>query len=172
MRRREHFSPSGIKLRMVPKFLNPQKWSQAESRAEELLAYLQPSLLTVQNRYDVVCYLKRLITTRCQISCQVFEVGSVPFKTYLPHGDIDLAAFTNNNNCEALIYEIWDLLKTQEKRHDAHKFRVKQVRYIQAEVKILKFSVDNFVVDLSFNQLGGLCTLCFLEERKHTKNLK
>lgn len=32
------------------------------------------------------------------------------------------------------------------------------------QVKIIKCLVDNIVVDISFNQLGGLCTLCFLEE--------
>ena len=34
----------------------------------------------------------------------------------------------------------------------------------QAQVKLLKCLVDNIVVDISFNQLGGLCTLAFLEE--------
>lgn len=32
------------------------------------------------------------------------------------------------------------------------------------QVKLLKCLVDNIVVDISFNQLGGLCTLMFLEE--------
>lgn len=32
------------------------------------------------------------------------------------------------------------------------------------QVKIIKCLVENIVVDISFNQLGGLCTLCFLEE--------
>ena len=32
------------------------------------------------------------------------------------------------------------------------------------QVRLLKCLVDNIVVDISFNQLGGLCTLTFLEE--------
>ncbi|XP_023747772.1 uncharacterized protein LOC111895948 [Lactuca sativa] len=32
------------------------------------------------------------------------------------------------------------------------------------QVKIIKCLVENIMVDISFNQLGGLCTLCFLEE--------
>ena len=32
------------------------------------------------------------------------------------------------------------------------------------QVKIIKCLVENIVVDISFDQLGGLCTLCFLEE--------
>lgn len=31
------------------------------------------------------------------------------------------------------------------------------------QVKLVKCLVQNIVVDISFNQLGGLCTLCFLE---------
>ncbi|PRQ48554.1 hypothetical protein RchiOBHm_Chr2g0112011 [Rosa chinensis] len=31
-------------------------------------------------------------------------------------------------------------------------------------VKLVKCLVQNIVVDISFNQLGGLCTLCFLEQ--------
>ena len=32
------------------------------------------------------------------------------------------------------------------------------------QVKLVKCLVENVVVDISFNQIGGLCTLCFLEE--------
>ena len=32
------------------------------------------------------------------------------------------------------------------------------------QVKLVKCIVQNIVVDISFNQLGGLCTLCFLEK--------
>uniref|UniRef100_A0A2P2M8I0 Uncharacterized protein MANES_01G247200 n=2 Tax=Rhizophora mucronata TaxID=61149 RepID=A0A2P2M8I0_RHIMU len=55
------------------------------------------------------------------------------------------------------------MLENEEKDENAA-FRVKEVQYIQAEVKIIKCLVENIVVDISFNQLGGLCTLCFLEE--------
>ncbi|XP_058075306.1 uncharacterized protein LOC131223814 isoform X2 [Magnolia sinica] len=33
-----------------------------------------------------------------------------------------------------------------------------------SEVKLVKCLVQNIVVDISFNQLGGLCALCFLEQ--------
>lgn len=36
--------------------------------------------------------------------------------------------------------------------------------FVYLQVKIIKCLVENIVVDISFNQLGGLCTLCFLEE--------
>ncbi|XP_077216004.1 uncharacterized protein LOC143850665 [Tasmannia lanceolata] len=39
-----------------------------------------------------------------------------------------------------------------------------------AEVKIIKCLVENILVDISFNQLGGFCTLCFLEKVDHLIN--
>ncbi|XLR32467.1 hypothetical protein S83_060367 [Arachis hypogaea] len=157
-----YFSPNGVRVGFTPKLFEYQRWLLVERRAAELLLYLRPNLDTQQRRYDIISYLQRLITTHCSTCCQVFQVGSVPLKTYLPDGDIDLAAFTNNN-CETLINEVRDLLHAQEKILDAQ-FRVQHVQYIQAEVKIVKFIVENFVVDISFNQLSGLCTLCFLDE--------
>lgn len=35
---------------------------------------------------------------------------------------------------------------------------------VRLQVKLLKCLVDNIVVDISFNQMGGLVTLNFLEE--------
>ncbi|KAG7990572.1 hypothetical protein I3843_02G031700 [Carya illinoinensis] len=37
-------------------------------------------------------------------------------------------------------------------------------------VKIIKCLVENILADISFDQLGGLCTLCFLEEVDHLIN--
>ncbi|XP_061358245.1 uncharacterized protein LOC133302483 [Gastrolobium bilobum] len=95
---------------------------------------------------------------------QLFVVGSVPLKTYLPDGDIDLTAFGDNQILtDSLVQEIVHILEREEKNEDAE-FLVKEVQYIPAEVKIIKCLVENIVVDISFNQLGALCTLCFLEE--------
>ncbi|KAL5698595.1 hypothetical protein ACHQM5_029613 [Ranunculus cassubicifolius] len=41
---------------------------------------------------------------------------------------------------------------------------------VYLQVKLVKCLVENIVVDISFNQLGGLCTLCFLEEVDHLIN--
>lgn len=65
---------------------------------------------------------------------QVCTFGSVPLKTYLPDGDIDLTAFSQNQNLK----DTWanlvkDILQREEKNENAE-FRVKEVQYIQAEV--------------------------------------
>lgn len=66
---------------------------------------------------------------------QVFTFGSVPLKTYLPDGDIDLTAFSNSANLkDSWASEVRDMLEIEEKNENAE-FHVKEVQYIQAEVR-------------------------------------
>ncbi|GJU70151.1 retrotransposon protein, putative, ty1-copia subclass [Tanacetum coccineum] len=67
---------------------------------------------------------------------EVFTFGSVPLKTYLPNGDIDLSAFSNNPSLKDLwANEVVNLLETEEKNEN-EEFHVKEVQYIQAEVHL------------------------------------
>ncbi|KAI3693988.1 hypothetical protein L1987_76945 [Smallanthus sonchifolius] len=162
--------PSGLLSNASPLIdrLDSERWLKAEERTAELITCIQPNQPSDERRNAVADYVQRLIM-KC-FPCQVFTFGSVPLKTYLPDGDIDLTAFSNNPNLkDSWAIEVCDLLQTEEKNEDAE-FHVKEVQYIQAEVKIIKCLVENIVVDISFNQLGGLCTLCFLEEVDHLIN--
>ncbi|KAB2003051.1 hypothetical protein ES319_D11G105800v1 [Gossypium barbadense] len=146
----------------VIQMLDPERWMKAEERTADLIACIQPDAPSEGRRNDVADYVQRL-NAKC-FPCQVFTFGSVPLKTYLPDGDIDLMAFSKNQNLKDMwAHQVRDMLENEEKNENAE-FRVKEVQYIQAEVKIIKCLVENIVVDISFNQLGGLCTLCFLEE--------
>ncbi|KAJ4956694.1 hypothetical protein NE237_013477 [Protea cynaroides] len=148
--------------------LDPERWSKAEERTAELIACIQPNPPSEERRNAVADYVQRLIM-KC-FSSQVFTFGSVPLKTYLPDGDIDLTAFSKNQNLkDTWATEVRDMLENEEKSENAE-FHVKEVQYIQAEVKLIKCLVENIVVDISFSQLGGLCTLCFLEEVDHLIN--
>ncbi|KAI3498226.1 hypothetical protein L1887_33996 [Cichorium endivia] len=157
-------SPNGLLPNAGPflESLDSVRWLKAEERTAELIACIQPNQPSEERRNAVADYVQRLIM-KC-FPCQVFTFGSVPLKTYLPDGDIDLTAFSNSANLkDSWASEVRDMLETEEKNENAE-FHVKEVQYIQAEVKIIKCLVENIVVDISFNQLGGLCTLCFLEE--------
>ncbi|GAB4861603.1 hypothetical protein Ancab_036796 [Ancistrocladus abbreviatus] len=146
----------------VIRALDGGRWSKAEERTAKLIARIQPNQPSDRRRNAVADYVQRLIM-KC-FPCQVFTFGSVPLKTYLPDGDIDLTAFSKNQNLkETWASQVRDILESEEKNENAE-FRVKEVQYIQAEVKIIKCLVENIVVDISFDQLGGLCTLCFLDE--------
>ncbi|KAI3907249.1 hypothetical protein MKW92_005134 [Papaver armeniacum] len=163
--------PNGLlpnEAAFVTRPLEHERWMKAEERTAELIACIQPNQPSEELRNAVADYVQRLIM-RC-FTCQVFTFGSVPLKTYLPDGDIDLTAFSDNPNAkDTWANEVRIMLENEEKS-DTAEFRVKEVQYIQAEVKIIKCLVENIVVDISFNQLGGLCTLCFLEEVDHLIN--
>ena len=65
---------------------------------------------------------------------QVFTFGSVPLKTYLPDGDIDIMVFSNNQTLmDSWAEEVRRILESEEGSEDAE-FCVKEVHYIQAEV--------------------------------------
>lgn len=91
----------------------------------------------------------------------MFAFGSVPLKTFLPDGDIDLTALTHQKLEEDLARDICSFL--QNDMHDPE-FIVQDVQYIPAQVKIVKCTVNDIPVDISFNQMAGLSTLCFLEK--------
>ncbi|CAI9763842.1 unnamed protein product [Fraxinus pennsylvanica] len=142
--------------------LDTERWIKAEERTAELIARIQPNPPSEECRKTVADYVQRLIK-KC-FSCQVCTFGSVPLKTYLPDGDIDLTAFSHDQNLkDTWANQVRDMLENEEKNPNAE-FHVKEVQYIQAEVKIIKCLVENIVVDISFNQVGGLCTLYFLDE--------
>ncbi|THU59751.1 hypothetical protein C4D60_Mb07t05370 [Musa balbisiana] len=152
-----------------PSMIRAENWRRAEEATREVLRCIRPTVVSEQRRKAVVDYVQQLLRTR--ISSDVFPFGSVPLKTYLPDGDIDLTALGFPNTEDALANKVCSVLGEEEQNKDAE-FEVKDVQLIRAEVKLVKCIVQNIVVDISFNQIGGLCTLCFLEkvDRKIGKN--
>ncbi|XP_068635536.1 uncharacterized protein [Aristolochia californica] len=137
---------------------------RGEETTCEIIYRIQPTVVSEQRRKDVVDYIQRLI--RGWVGCEVFPFGSVPLKTYLPDGDIDLTTVSCLNVEEALANDVRAVLEGEE-QNPGGEFEIKDVQYIHAEVKLVKCLVQNIVIDISFNQLGGLCTLCFLEQVDH-----
>ncbi|KAJ1378822.1 hypothetical protein SESBI_47459 [Sesbania bispinosa] len=144
-----------------PSAIAAETWSAAEKTTGEILRRIRPTLSADRRRREVVDYVQRLI--RYGARCEVFPYGSVPLKTYLPDGDIDLTALSPQNIEDGLVSDVHAVLRGEE-NNEASEYEVKDVRFIDAEVKLVKCIVQNIVVDISFNQLGGLSTLCFLEK--------
>ncbi|KAK4342621.1 hypothetical protein RND71_038437 [Anisodus tanguticus] len=141
--------------------IGAERWAQAEKVTHNILRIVQPTAVSEDRRRAVIDYVQRLI--RGCLGCEVFPYGSVPFKSYLPDGDIDLTAFGGTKFEDALANDMVSILEA-EVQNKAAEFVVKDVQLIRAEVKLIKCIVQNIVVDISFNQIGGLCTLCFLEQ--------
>ncbi|XP_021620333.1 uncharacterized protein LOC110620779 isoform X2 [Manihot esculenta] len=141
--------------------ISAESWQRAEAVTQGIIGQVQPTLVSEERRKAVIDYVQRLI--RNSLGCEVFPFGSVPLRTYLPDGDIDLTAFGGMHIEEALANDVCSVLEREDQNRIAE-FVVKDVQLIRAEVKLVKCLVQNIVVDISFNQLGGLCTLCFLEQ--------
>ncbi|CAH9089029.1 unnamed protein product [Cuscuta epithymum] len=169
--------PVAVERRPVPRILslsptaNPdsfsigqERWTAAEKVSQGILHKVQPTAVSEERRRAVIDYVQRLV--RGSLGCEVFPYGSVPLRTYLPDGDIDLTAFGGPMMEDALANDLVSLLEEEGKNKSAE-FIVKDVQLIRAEVKLVKCIIQNIVVDISFNQIGGLCTLCFLEQVDH-----
>ncbi|XP_047332795.1 uncharacterized protein LOC124936345 [Impatiens glandulifera] len=135
--------------------------SIADETIEELLRCIRPTMDSEEKRRDVFEYIQKLVKT--SLGHEVFPYGSGPLKTYLPDGDIDLTVVSNPDRKNTLPDDVHALLLAEEAKENSE-FKVKSILFIDAEVKIVKCIVQDILVDISFNQLGGLSTLCFLEE--------
>ncbi|KAJ7965132.1 Poly(A) RNA polymerase [Quillaja saponaria] len=151
-------SSSSSSPNLHPLLIDEELWLMAEERAQEILCTIQPNVASEQNRKDVIEYVQRRI--KSFFGAEVFSFGSVPLKTYLPDGDIDLTALSHQNLEEDLAQQVCSILESGEDLE----FQIEDIQYIRAQVKVVKCTVKNIAVDISFNQMAGLCTLCFLEQ--------
>ncbi|WVZ56854.1 hypothetical protein U9M48_007326 [Paspalum notatum var. saurae] len=132
----------------------------AGAAADEVVRRVRPTEASERLRAEVVDYARRLVGST--LGCEVFAFGSVPLKTYLPDGDIDLTVLGNTSYDSTLVNDVYCILESEEQNNDAE-FVVKELERIDAEVRLIKCTIENIIVDISFNQTGGICTLCFLE---------
>lgn len=141
----------------------------AGAAAGEVVRRVRPTEASERRRAEVVDYARRLVGSA--LGCEVFAFGSVPLKTYLPDGDIDLTVLGNTSYDSTLVNDVFCILESEEQNSDAE-FVVKDLERIDAEVRLIKCTIGNIIVDISFNQTGGICALCFLElvDRKVGKN--
>lgn len=75
----------------------------------------------------------------------------------------DLSAFEVRQNFPDKVIIALKHVFVGEESNRAVKFVVKDVQDINAEVNLVKCIVWNIVLDVSLNQIRGLCTLSFLE---------
>ncbi|XWS56939.1 hypothetical protein CRYUN_Cryun09bG0128600 [Craigia yunnanensis] len=131
----------------------------AEQRTHEIRCIIQPALLSEDKRKSIIGYFQRQI--KGYYCIEVFPFGSVPLKIFLPDGDIDMTALSHQNVEENFAKYICSIVEDDQQDSE---FLVQDVQYICAQVKIVKCTVNNIPVDISFNQMAGLSALCFLEQ--------
>ena len=146
---------------------------QLDHEIDNMVKLLQPAPRAEAHRKKVFQYVERLILFVAKEldmdEVYVSRFGSVPLKTYLPHGDLDLTAFAPNDKW---MQRLKEKLEHEGQRESAanvvrgvHSVPHDLTRCTQADVvKVVKCQVDGISVDISANALGGLCTLCLLEK--------
>ncbi|KAL6896619.1 hypothetical protein ACP4OV_007191 [Aristida adscensionis] len=156
-----------------PSMIRRDAMRAGEAAAREVVLRIHPTDEAERRRQDVIDFLKQLIgsslgyegemSTAFQAIKQVFPFGSVPLKTYLPDGDVDITVLANTWLHSTLLTDDVRAVLEEEAQNYNAEFEVKGITFINAEVKLIKCVVENIVVDVSFNQIGGVSTLCFLE---------
>nr|AAM76764.1 hypothetical protein [Arabidopsis thaliana] len=154
-------SASSSSLSLSPKTtpIEAEVWLIAEARAQEILCAVQPNYLAERSRNKIISNLQTLLWERLGI--EVYLFGSMPLKTYLPDGDIDLTVLTHHASEEDCARAVCCVLEAEMGNSD---LQVTGVQYVQAKVKVIKCSIRDVAFDISFNQLAGLGALCFLEQ--------
>ncbi|XP_011001410.1 PREDICTED: uncharacterized protein LOC105108696 [Populus euphratica] len=122
-----------------PLQIDPELWLMAEKRTQEILYAIQPTFASEHKRMEVIDYIQSLI--KYYFPVEVFAFGSVPLKTYLPDGDIDLMVLSHQNMEEELARGVCTLLQREELDPE---FQVNDVQYIHAQVNL--FNSDTLKV--------------------------
>lgn len=128
---------------------------------EQLMKYIHPTVSSQKQRLAIFEYISNLLDS---LGLKTYLFGSVALKTYIPDGDIDISVFNKNENDSGYWYSaVCDLLQKEQMKKD-QKFNISDISFINAEVKLVKCLVDDIPIDLTGHQVGGLSTLCLLED--------
>ena len=126
----------------------------------QLLCQYSPHQESLHNRYFIYKLLKSSIYRALEKKLiKVTVYGSLPLRTFLQEGDIDITVITTPEE-----YLCNELMLNKIKSQLLQEFEIRNIQEIQAEVPILKVQVFNINVDISINQIGGVRSLIFLEE--------
>ena len=139
---------------------------------DELIGALRPTPASDRRRRAVFQHVADLINGCFENeNVLVTAFGSVPLRTYLPDGDIDVCLLGPHellakDPCwTSRLRDHIEFAEADAAAHDAvSPFAVSEIHVVHAEVRLMKCICDGVVVDISANQFGGLATLGFLEE--------
>lgn len=148
--------------------IDADSWMIAEERAHEILCTIQPALVSDRSRNEIIDYVRTLIMSHegievrnsaslcwhvkdlcCFVNflwelvyLQVFSFGSVPLKTYLPDGDIDLTVLTKQNMDDDFYGQLCSRLQNEERESEFH---ATDVQFIPAQVSLFIYFLVSFL---------------------------
>lgn len=123
------------------------------------------------------------------LGAQIFPLGSFVSKSYLPgvcyiymysrlliyiKGDVDITAFLCPNNEDSWFVKVNEALCISSMNNEnpgttdsvpgSSRVSVRNVSFINAEVKIVKCVINNIEVDISSNQLSAIYSQALIEQ--------
>eukprot|EP00002_Diphylleia_rotans_P037460 TRINITY_DN8364_c0_g2_i1.p1 TRINITY_DN8364_c0_g2~~TRINITY_DN8364_c0_g2_i1.p1 ORF type:complete len:1257 (-),score=180.12 TRINITY_DN8364_c0_g2_i1:258-3932(-) len=139
--------------------------AQLNDRIDKLMSCVMPQTQTNEYRLQIFNFVKGILE-KALPEAKIFSYGSTPLRSYLPDGDIDVEVFVPPHLNDSWSEHVRRALEDEEKHGQTRNspFSLFNIVIIPAEFKIIKCTVDNIVVDISANTLGGLRTLRFFEE--------
>ena len=132
---------------------------------------LLPTTDSIEARFAVFNYLKGIV--RQTLGVEIFPIGSFVGRVFLLEGDIDMTVIlprsTPSNSWfvklnETLCMAAMGMAGKGMERQSFMRMTVQNVSFINAEVKIIKASINNISVDISANQISALYSQPFLEK--------
>ena len=121
-------------------------------------------------RQKIFEQIKQTLAQVLDESVIITTFGSGPLKTYLPDSDIDITILFRESFLKGT--KLDPKCKIGSKEFNVVKniliscseeLDIEDVIFIDAEVKLIKFRCQEIPIDISFNQIGGVCTLEYLE---------
>lgn len=138
-----------------------------DSLEQQLFSAFAANKTSTQHRLKVLRILKRTIhKALSDLVVQVEEYGSLPLKTYLPQGDIDVTIITYPLPVPGFELYLLQRVKLQFEFLASIKpdYKIQDIQEIHAKIPLVKCSVMGISTDITVNQVGGVRTLCFLEQ--------
>lgn len=144
--------------------------SKFENMVANQLLFKLSEAWNIDKRIQAYAKVEKLLSSILDDSVIITTFGSGPLKTYLPESDIDITILFTNYflKSEKLDTPSWigtkELNKLKETLEiNAEEYRLEDVTIINAAVKLIKLYCNGIQIDISFNQIGGICTFSYLE---------
>ena len=139
-------------------------------RFDEVVRALQPSQDAIESRYSIYQYLRGIVWN--VLGVEIFPVGSFVGRVFLLEGDLDMTVIlprsVESNTWFVKLNEVLCMaamgLRSDINTQPFLRMQVNNISFINAEVKIIKATINNISVDISANQIGAVYAQALVEK--------
>ena len=144
-----------------------------------ILSLIGPNSKVNNSREDILSLIKKIVidtideNIELNLETKIFCFGSFPLRSYLPESDMDVTImlidketkqpYTNYSSdmLSALFSKI--NFGLEKFNHFSSSETIKEILFVNAEVKLIKCKVDDVSIDISINNYLGLTKMLFMK---------